>query len=223
MEAEQNLCIPPISRCRFDENVLHDAVMFILSIDNVSTISWGTKEIKLSNEETITLPSLTRRKSPKHIYEGYLAWCNEREINSSIDDPCQCISCGKFYEILGQITAGGEKMLAAVDYVTGSLVNDQVTLLQRIIDDLLDADLIPVMTNYIAIMRIFLKQHYDSHSLQEYDEVGTHGIIYGLSKPDLSMPARTGKCNACNFCQFLYIGTSKICEGSLKSLECYHL
>ena len=35
MEAEQNLCIPPISRCRFDENVLHDAVMFILSKDNV--------------------------------------------------------------------------------------------------------------------------------------------------------------------------------------------
>ena len=38
-----------------------------------------------------------------------------------------------------------------------------VTLLQRIIDDLLDADMIPVMTNYIEIMCIFLK-HYDSQS-----------------------------------------------------------
>ena len=78
-------------------------------------------------------------------------------------------------------------MLAAVvHYVTGSLVNDQATLLQHIIDDLLGADMIPVMTNYIEIVCIF---HYDSHSLQQPDEVGTHGINYGLSKPDLSMPA----------------------------------
>lgn len=55
-------------------------------------------------------------------------------------------------------------MLAAVDYVTGSLVNDQATLLQHIIDDLLGADMIPVMTNYIEIVCIF---HYDSHVLQQ--------------------------------------------------------
>ena len=58
------------------------------------------------------------------------------------------------------------------------------------------------MTNYITIMRIFLKQQYDSHALTEGDEVGTHGIDYGLCKPDLSVPARTERCNGCNFVNF---------------------
>ena len=108
----------------------------------------------------------------------------------------------RFYEILRNITAGGEKMLCAVDYVTGVLVNDQVTLLQRIVDDIVGAEKKPVLTNYITIMRIFLKQQYDSHALTQGDEVGTHGIDYGLCKPDLSVPARTGRCNGCNFVHF---------------------
>ena len=107
-----------------------------------------------------------------------------------------------FYEILTKITNGGEKMLTAVDYVTGVLVNDQVTLLQRIVDDLVSIDMKPVLSNYIAIMCTFLKQQYDSHALLEEEEVGTHGIVYGLTKPDLSMPVYKERCNACNFPNF---------------------
>ena len=59
-------------------------------------------------------------------------------------------------------------------------MNYQVALLQRIIDDLHDADMILMMKNYIEIMCIFLKQHYDSHSLRQHDNVRTHGISYGL-------------------------------------------
>ena len=47
-----------------------------------------------------------------------------------------------------------------------------------------------------------LKQQYDSHALTEGDEVGTHGIDNGLCKPDLSVPARTERCNGCNFVNF---------------------
>ena len=39
MEAGQSLCIPAISQCRFDEKTLEEAVMFILSKDNVVPIS----------------------------------------------------------------------------------------------------------------------------------------------------------------------------------------
>ena len=53
-----------------------------------------------------------------------------------------------FYEILSKITNGGEKILTAVDYVTGVLVNDQGTLLQRIVDDLVSIDMKPVLSNY---------------------------------------------------------------------------
>ena len=34
------------------------------------------------------------------------------------------------------------------------------------------------------------------------DEVGTHGIVYGLCKPDLSVSARIERCNGCNSVNF---------------------
>ena len=43
--------------------------------------------------------------------------CSERGTNSAAGDSHLSISRGKFYEI--NITAGGEKILCAVDYVTG--------------------------------------------------------------------------------------------------------
>ena len=119
METGMSLCIPPITRNRFDKQVLHETVMFILSKDNVTPISWGTKQIKLTDEETVTLPSLIRRNSPRHMYENYMALCSERGTNSAAGDLCQSISQGQFYEILGNITAGGEKMLCAVDCFRG--------------------------------------------------------------------------------------------------------
>ena len=75
-------------------------------------------------------------------------------------------------------------------------------MLQKIVDDIVDTEKKPILTNYIAIMRIFLKQQYDSHALTERDEGGTHGIDYGLCKPDLSVPAHTERCNGCNFVNF---------------------
>ena len=99
MEAGMSLCIPPITRCRFDEQILHEAVMFILK-DNVTPISWGTKQMKLSDAETVTLPSLTCRNSPRHMYENYMALCSERGTNSAAGDSCLSISRGTFYEIL---------------------------------------------------------------------------------------------------------------------------
>ena len=74
-----------------------------------------------------------------------------------------------------------------------------------------------MLTNYIAIMCIFLKQQYDTHALTEGDEVGTHGIVYGLCKPDLSVPARTERCNGCNFVNFCI---SEISCSSLPSSSC---
>lgn len=46
------------------------------------------------------------------------------------------ISRGSFYSIVSAITCGGEKLMTAVDCVTGVLVNDPVSRLQKIVDDL---------------------------------------------------------------------------------------
>lgn len=57
MEAGKSLCIPPITRSHFDEQILHETVMLILSKDNVTPIHWGTEQIKRSDDKIVTLPS----------------------------------------------------------------------------------------------------------------------------------------------------------------------
>ena len=76
-------------------------------------------------------------------------------------------------------------------------------------DELVSVDMKPVLSNYITIMRTFLKRQYDSHALLEEDEVGTHGIVYGLMKPDLSMPVHKEQCNACNLSNFCTLELQK--------------
>ena len=94
MEAGHSLCIPAISRCRFDEKALEEAVMFILAKDNVVPISWGTKDIKLTDNETVTLPALTRQKAPKHLYDNYLAFCNDKDTDAAGESfPSILVAC----------------------------------------------------------------------------------------------------------------------------------
>ena len=119
MATGMSLCIPPITRSRFDEQIRHETVMFILSKGKVSPMYCGTKQIKLSDEKAVTLPSLTHCNSPRHISENYVALCSERGTISAAGSSCQSVTWGKFYEILGNITAGGEKMLCAGDYIQG--------------------------------------------------------------------------------------------------------
>ena len=46
-----------------EEAVVIEAVSCILSPVNVGVLSWGTKVVKLSEQESVTLPCVTRRKT----------------------------------------------------------------------------------------------------------------------------------------------------------------
>ena len=51
------------------EQMIKDAVSFILHKDHVVTISWGDKNFQLGADESITLPRLCCKVPPKHIWE----------------------------------------------------------------------------------------------------------------------------------------------------------
>ena len=100
----------------------------MLSKDDVMPLSWGTKAIKLTDNEKITLPALTLQNTPKHLYDNlYLAFCIDKDTDAA-GESFPSISCGMIYEIRRKIRSGGEKILTAVDYVTGVIGNDQVPL-----------------------------------------------------------------------------------------------
>ena len=157
--------------------------------------NYRCKQISLASNENVTLPALRRRKTAKQLFENYIAFGQENSVYA--------ISRGSFYEVLKTLTSREEKLLSAVDYVTGVLVHDQVSLLQRICDEFA-----PItqsrerLTDLLEVIRHFLKQHYSRHVTIEGDDVGTHIIEYCLAKDKTSVPVRMGKCSVCNLVPF---------------------
>jgi len=60
MNPEDDLVSLKVSRKRISDNTVENAVKFILSTDNIKTISWGSVDKLLSPTETIVLPKLQR-------------------------------------------------------------------------------------------------------------------------------------------------------------------
>ena len=115
-----------ISATRFNEHAVENAVKFMLHPSNVGTLSWGHKKIKLTEHKVGTLPALRRRRA-RGNFEDYLAYSTDLGIPR--------ISRGSFYKVIAQVTSGEERIMSAVDYDTGVLLNDQVGVLQRIGDE----------------------------------------------------------------------------------------
>ena len=188
--------IKPIqTRARVEEAVVIEAVSWILSPVNVGVLSWGTKVVKLSEQESVTLPCVTRRKTRKHMFDDY---CKVFERQAKI------LGRSTFYRIVKEITGGEEKIITAVDYVTGVLVHDSIEMLQKISDDFVHNNLDKVtLSRQLELVRNFFKQQYDSHVQIENDNVDTHGIEYGLKKlhpeKEINAAVRVETCNGCRF------------------------
>lgn len=180
------------SRTRFNTETLERAVDFIVSPSNVGMLSWGEKVVELSPYERVVLPSLRRRKTMLDLYRSYINVHNDKAGR---------LGRTSFYELAAAITSRGERMLTAVDYVTGVLVNDTVELLQTISDDFEpDAERRQQLTNDLELVGHFLRHQYDEHALCNDDEVPTHGIAFGLGlAPQSEGEQRAGRCNACVF------------------------
>ncbi|KNC83265.1 hypothetical protein SARC_04481 [Sphaeroforma arctica JP610] len=186
---------PVFSRSRFDEVALNNAISFVLAEEIVGTLSWGKKRVKLSEDETCILPSLTRKLPSNVIYDRYTAThLIEKQL-----------SRGSFYRVLAALTSKDEKLLTAVDYVTGTLVNDVIVQLQVFINDFcIDISKKKHLTTHLELMKTFLKQQYDKHVELE-DDCSTHGIKFALEQPtnDKSGCGQQ-KCNGCDFIEYMY-------------------
>ena len=132
---------------RFDPLILEDALKYLLSGDNVVPLSWGTKKVKLSPSESVTLPCLLPRRSVLDIYVDYTTSCSQRE--------CGILSRSSFYRIFAACTSGKQRLLTSVDYVTGLLMNDPTAQLQRIIDELSPIEERERLSFYLELVRNF--------------------------------------------------------------------
>jgi len=184
------------SRSRIAEDKVKSAVKFVLAPSNTSALSWGTREVRLSPDETITLPLLVRRMQVKDLYERYVATeSSESRVGRST-----------FHRIVGAITAQSSALLAAADDVTGTLVHDGLVVLQDIVVACTSSnDEKEKFTTWLGLMRNFVKVQYGRHAAIEGDNVPTHGLGRALAKPDNDCASRDvqdvqdGHCDACAF------------------------
>jgi hypothetical protein len=183
------------SRRKVDEEIVKDCVAWILTQENVCVFSWGVKHVRLSENEVVILPRVTRRKLIVHLYKDYVdEFSGQPRLGRT-----------SFYEVVKAVTSGEEKIFTAVDYVTGVLVHDTMDKLQTIIEDFSTNDEVKKeLTRNLELWKNFLKHQYDHHIWKCDDQVDTHGIDYGLRKlqpsKETEAESRDGPhCAACRF------------------------
>jgi hypothetical protein len=175
---------------RVSDSIVSDMVDFILSPQNVGTLSWGKNEVLIPNTSTtVVLPKLTRKRPVEAMWEHYRHISNSRDEmdflsvsgtttrsqsqTQSVANHRQRVGRTTFIESARKITSDAEKMMQSVDYVTDALLNVVVEMLERINNDLVAPALKKYISSLLAILRNFLKVQYDQHASIEGDRVSS--------------------------------------------------
>ena len=142
----------------------------ILSPTYVGYLAWGTKDLVIDGVN-YPFPRLSRRKTLIRIWKDFISWCNMRRH----------IGKTSFFNILNELTCDSTRIVRAVDYVTGFLVNDTINNLSRIMLEFTSSERRREdYSRRIAFCKNFLKYVYNSHLRKECEAL-THSITHGLS------------------------------------------
>ena len=100
------------TQAKLKESIIKDAVCYILHKDHVITTSWGEHTHRLSRQETIKLPRLCRKVSPKELWNGYAKYISEKFGKKS--DKNQ-IGRSSFYYLVKHLACSNKVIVRAVD------------------------------------------------------------------------------------------------------------
>ena len=198
---------------RYDNDDIEFLVLDICSEENVGALSFGSKQVTIpGTKEKATIPSLTRKRTVRDMFERYKEKCFHRGLVETTVNTREAsrhavayISRTIYHEVVGLLTNNKEKMVKCVDYVTDLLLNEPTHRMQQIINDLVSPTSKKKLTQRLELARNFLKHQYDSHAEME-DSCPSHGLSYGLSLPstndDCAEMQKHGKtCRGCLFLQ----------------------
>lgn len=109
---------------RYRSVAVDSAITFILSSENVSFFSWGTKRWKVDGVENFFL-AVSRKTTRANMYCKYIATKEIPEVNK--------VKRSSFFMIADTLTHSDAILRRAVDYVTGFLVNDSFAIIEKLI------------------------------------------------------------------------------------------
>jgi hypothetical protein len=118
-----------INRIRYDKTNIANLVSFILCSENVNIFSHGFRIIKCDGYSKM-FPKYERKYSISDMYERYVKhWMNTYDLTKT-NKP---VSRSSFVKVAKGITFGQQKIVRAICYVTGEMVNEPISLLKRIL------------------------------------------------------------------------------------------
>ena len=174
---------------RFDPASVDQAVAFILSNENVSFLSWGTKRIMLDGVVT-NFPAITRKKSRSQMFAKYLI---DNTVKTQTRIP---INRTNFLKLASALTHKDQKLRRAVDYVTGFLVNDNFSTIQRLIDSFFLPTKKKEIGEEIELARRYLKYGFSDNLTNMSSTCAAHQLAFGLGfGTDIDV---TNFCSSCS-------------------------
>ena len=160
------------TRCKINNEIVAQAVSFILQKEHIITTSWGDREFNLSQTEKIILPKLSRKLSSLVLLNKYTA----------INKKKNRLGRTSFYYIVKDITSSNRDIVTSVDYVQALLVTEPVQILQQVVDSLVHITERDTFAQYITATATFLKTRYQHHVLRTGDDCVTHDVKYVLGR-----------------------------------------
>ena len=188
------------------DQMIKDAVSFVLHKDHVATISWGEKTFQLGPEESVTLPRLCRKVPPKHIWDEYKSSHNTRT---------EGLGRSSIYHLIHDLTVSSKDIVTSIDYVQALLVAEPVEVLQDIIDSLIPTIEANKLTQYLSATSSFLKYRYNYHATEHLDDSASHDLNYILGrKSDFYKTNESSICTkngvSCSKCKFPFFVCNEV-------------
>jgi hypothetical protein len=153
------------------DETIERAVADILSSGNVGILAWGTVRLGIpGTKKSITFPRLTRKRTLEAMWENFQrkektrAVVEHRVTTQNQVATLETLKRSSYIEVASTLTAGQEKQIKSVDYVTDQLINERVQVLQRIIMDIAAPVDKKNLTRHLCLVQNFLKYQYDSHA-----------------------------------------------------------
>lgn len=178
-------------RRMFDEESIQRTIEFILHLDYVQLMSWGTKRIKVRGKYVRFL-SLTRKMSCEVLWRRY---CGERIVFSG---SLRKLKRSKFTQICTALTNYDIKQRAYVYYKLHALVYENATMLKRIIEDQVREKVkrVELKKNLSGVLE-FLKNAYECH-LGESSDDAYHNRKFALGHGRFYEDTWTSTCRQFN-------------------------
>ncbi|KAK6173861.1 hypothetical protein SNE40_017244 [Patella caerulea] len=184
--------IAPIQRNRMEEVKIDHFIDFVSRPEFVQDVAYGTKTMKLSHEEKLTIPNVVRTVVVSRIIDLYIAYCEETSF--------ELLGKSLLFSIIQVCAASGQRSLAGLDNIAADGADAFVTLhsITVTVGELgFPAGWVSEMKGRIQDAKNYLKTDFKLN-IDVNSTCANHCMMYALSDGRYCQHEHSTTCSRCN-------------------------